>query len=290
MNTKFSKTVVKKTIDIKSLYTIHYQALNKNYVSKSESHDFWEINYADKENVEVVVAEKKEVLSQGEMILIPPSLPHRIITGDKEPNVFIISFECKNAELYSLANKKIAVGKKDRVLLQDIMSEAEHTFEIPEFDPDLNILPIKRNANLGGVQCVATLLELFIIKVLRAKQNNTDTDTDRFIISADDETLKSKIIAFLSSKLYSEFSLEDLCIHLHYNKSWLSSYFYAETGTTIYKTYIKMKMNEAKRLIRQKYSFTEIAEKLCFDNPFYFSAAFKKQVGMTPSEYRNSIK
>ena len=51
-----------------------------------------------------------------------------------------------------------------------------------------------------------------------------------------------------------------------------------------------LKIDEAKKLIRKNNAFVEIAEKLCFDSLSTFAFVFKKHVGMTPSEYRNSIK
>ena len=287
MNKSFSKTAIKKEISIKSLYTIHYQALEKNYASKEESHDFWEINYIDKGSMTAVINGKPEELKQGEIIFIAPNLPHYVKTGDNEPNVFIISFECKSPAMRFFSDKKSVVNKSDRFLLQEIMTEAENTFVIPEFDPDLNALAFKKDGYFGGAQSVSSFLELFLIRFMR--RNKTAPETGRFILSASDD-LKDRIIAFLSEKIYSTFSLEELCDTVHYKKSWLCSYFYKKTGMHIYNTYLKMKMNEAKKLIRLNYSFSEIADKLCFDNAFYFSASFKKHVGMTPNEYRASIK
>ncbi|MBP5467063.1 MAG: helix-turn-helix domain-containing protein [Clostridia bacterium] len=287
MNRNFSKTVIKKEIAVKSLYTIHYQSLVKNYTSKEESHDFWEINYIDKGTMSVVINGKSEELKQGEIIFIAPNLPHYVKTGENEPNVFIISFECKSPAMRLFPDKKSAVNKADRFLLQEIMTEAENTFVIPEFDPDLNALAFKKDGYTGGLQSVSSFLELFLIRFMR--RNKTSPDADRFILSANAD-LKDRILAFLSEKIYSTFSLKELCDDLHYKKSWLCSYFYKKTGMHIYNTYLKMKMNEAKKLIRQNFSFTEIADKLCFDNAFYFSASFKKRVGMTPGEYRASIK
>ena len=52
-----------------------------------------------------------------------------------------------------------------------------------------------------------------------------------------------------------------------------------------------MKINEAKRLIRDgRHNFFEISEKLMFANSHYFSTIFKKHTGMTPTQYKNSIK
>ena len=287
MDNKFLKTVIKKEINVKSLYTIHYQSLNKNYNSKEESHDFWEMIYIDKGHMTVCINANDEILKQGEIIFIEPNLPHYVKTNDNEPNIFIISFECRSPAMRNFSGKKSIVSKSDRSLLQEIMAEAENTFIIPEFNPDLKVLELKENGFFGGLQSVSSLLELFLIRFIR--RNQVAPQTDRFILSANKD-LKDAIIAFLSEKIYSDFSLEELCAKMHYKKSWLCSYFYKQTGMHIYNTYLKMKMNEAKKLIRQNYTFTEIADKLCFENAFYFSASFKKYVGMTPKEYRASIK
>jgi two-component system response regulator YesN len=52
-----------------------------------------------------------------------------------------------------------------------------------------------------------------------------------------------------------------------------------------------LRISESKKLIReQNYNMTEISNLLYFDNPHYFSRAFKRFTGMTPREYKYSVK
>jgi len=51
------------------------------------------------------------------------------------------------------------------------------------------------------------------------------------------------------------------------------------------------KIQEAEKLISEKkYNFTQISDMLSFDNSHYFSRVFKRISGMTPTEYKNSVK
>jgi AraC-like DNA-binding protein len=51
----------------------------------------------------------------------------------------------------------------------------------------------------------------------------------------------------------------------------------------------ELRMTEIKNLLCDTaFSISEIAEKIGYDNPGYFSRAFRKYTGMSPREYRNS--
>ena len=50
---------------------------------------------------------------------------------------------------------------------------------------------------------------------------------------------------------------------------------------------LSLRINNAQSLLETtKYNITEIASFVGYDNPLYFSRIFKKQAGMSPSEYR----
>lgn len=281
---------ISNLLNIVKIVTIHYQALEKNYSFPEETHDFWEINYADKGDVFVGIDGQKIRLKQGEILFIKPNQPHFVESGDKEPNLFIVSFLCRSPSMNFFCDKKYAVPEKYRYLLQNIMSEATETFNLPDFDPHLTELKLKENPNLGGEQVLKNALETLLIYLLRHAQNREPTE--EFFVSkiADSTELQDEIVRILNAHIYGRFHLEDLRDELHYGTTQLCTFFRKKTGKTIYQTYLRLKIDEAKRLIRKNLSFMVIADMLCFDSISTFTFVFKKHVGMTPGEYRNSIK
>ena len=287
---KFYMHKISNLLNVQKIVTIHYQALEKNYVFPEERHDFWEINYADKENVFIGIDGEKIELKQGEILFIKPNQPHFVESGNKEPNLFIISFSCRSESMNFFSDKKYSVPENYRFLLQDIMTEAENTFELPDFDPNLNELKLKEKPNLGGEQIIKNSLESLLIYLLRNAQKKSASQ--EFFVSkiADSSELQDEIVRILRSKVYGKFTLSDLSAQLHYGTTRLCTFFREKTGRSIYQTYLKLKIEEAKKLIRKNKSFSEIADLLCFDSISTFAFVFKKHVGMTPSEYRSSIK
>ncbi len=287
---KFYMHKISNLLNVQKIVTVHYQVLEKNYVFPEERHDFWEINYADKEDIFVIVGGEKIELKQGEMIFIKPNQPHFVETQNREPNLFILSFSCRSQSMNFFRDKKYEVPENYRYLLQNIMAEAAATFDLPDFDPNLNRLLLKENPNLGGEQIIKNSLESLLIYMLRIAQKRP-TSQEFFVSKIEDSTeLEDEIVRILRSRVYGKFSLKELSADLHYGTTRLCTFFRDKTGASIYQTYLKLKIDEAKKLIRKNVPFMEIADLLCFDSISTFAFVFKKHVGMTPSEYRASIK
>ena len=68
--------------------------------------------------------------------------------------------------------------------------------------------------------------------------------------------------------------------------SYFSNIFKSQTGETFIEALTKKRMETAKKLIENtsKKSY-EIAGEVGFSDPHYFSIAFKKYTGLTPTEY-----
>lgn len=63
--------------------------------------------------------------------------------------------------------------------------------------------------------------------------------------------------------------------------------FREHTGQTLAGYAMEMKMERAKELLRDdRYNMTQISGKLSFENPQYFARVFKRECGMTPTEWR----
>ena len=276
-------------LNVQKIVTIHYQKPEKQYVSLQESHNFWELLYADKEEFTIHHGNDVIVLKQGEIFFIEPNVSHYVECKDKEANIFIVSFECRSESINFFAGKRYAVPQEMKYLLQNVMSEALETFHIPDFDPDLKKLELKDNPNLGGEQVIKNSLELLLIYLLR-KANHKERQQEFFISKITSSSdLQDEIVCILNEHVYNTITLDELCEKLHYGKTYLCTFFKKKTGMSIYQTYLKLKIDEAKKLIRRNSSFISITNLLYFDSVSHFNYIFKKYTGMTPGEYKNSI-
>ena len=95
---------------------------------------------------------------------------------------------------------------------------------------------------------------------------------------------------FVEKNVYENLHLSDICRALGYSKSYLSKLFREQAGDSIAGYAVKYKIKKAKQLIREgNMNFSEISDKLSFDNPQYFSRVFKRETGVTPSEFMRSL-
>lgn len=84
----------------------------------------------------------------------------------------------------------------------------------------------------------------------------------------------------------SEVNLNSVCSHLAISTSYFSTLFKSCTGETFIEALTKKRMEEAKKLLENTAMKTyEVAGEVGFSDPHYFSIAFKKATGRTPTEY-----
>ncbi|MBW7475987.1 response regulator [Paenibacillus oenotherae] len=89
----------------------------------------------------------------------------------------------------------------------------------------------------------------------------------------------------------SDISVNKVCGHLHISAGYFSSVFKKEVKLTFVSYLMNIRMEAAQRLLRTtELKAFEIAEQVGFGDPNYFSFCFKKQVGISPKEYRNRSK
>lgn len=85
----------------------------------------------------------------------------------------------------------------------------------------------------------------------------------------------------------NELSLVNLCQQLNVSMSYFSSIFKNETGQTFIEYLTEVRMRNAKKLLTESnLMLYTVAERAGYDSAAYFTAAFKKNTGFTPKEYR----
>jgi two-component system response regulator YesN len=82
--------------------------------------------------------------------------------------------------------------------------------------------------------------------------------------------------------------MEMVCEALNISTSYLTSLYKRYSSTSFNKCLVKHRIDNAREfLMNTPLKIYEIAEKVGYNDVYYFSHSFKKQTGLTPKEFRH---
>ena len=136
MKATYIKTQLKNALTVSKIVTMHYYEFDKSFVFEGEEHDFWEMIYVDKGELDCTAGEERLVLSEGEVHFHRPGEYHRhAANGRRAPNVFVVSFVCRSEGMRFFEGRVMRLSAEERRHLFGILHEASSTFDIPVSDP-----------------------------------------------------------------------------------------------------------------------------------------------------------
>ena len=289
---KFVPTVLNQDITINNIYTVHYFEFSKNYVFEGESHPFWEFVYVDKGEVDAVRDGEVIHLSKGQIIFHKPNEFHTLMAdGKSAPNILIVSFDCDCKAMEFFEYKVAHIGDKERRLMATIIAESETAFSTPLDDPWTIHLERNDNTAVGCEQFIKISLEWLLLTLLRNGSEKHSSAPVSLIKENSQNEVFNKIVKYMEDNLDKQLMLSEICRDNLVGRSYLQKLFREKTGGGAIDYFNRLKINAAKRMIRESSgNFTEISFKLGYNSIHYFSRQFKSMTGMTLSEYASSVK
>jgi AraC-like DNA-binding protein/quercetin dioxygenase-like cupin family protein len=288
----YVKTVLKEEIVVKKIVTIYYFEFAKNYIFEGEKHDFWEMVYVDKGEMEVMADTKGYKLSQGEVIFHKPNEFHNLWANGKiAPNVIIISFECNSKAMKAFENRIACVNDFEKNLLAQIIKESRVAFSGYQ-NSSTCVLERRTSAAFGTEQIIKISLEHFLVSLERGEAGiKAESRLTSSVKERSDVDMIKKIISYLKEHVGSNLTVDEIKRYSKLSKTSLNVIFKAKTGYSVMEYFKMLKIEEAKSIVREgQLNFTEIAEKLGYQSIHYFSRQFKNISKMSPSEYAISVK
>ncbi|MFC0212937.1 response regulator [Paenibacillus chartarius] len=100
-----------------------------------------------------------------------------------------------------------------------------------------------------------------------------------------------KIRSFIEAHIGEDLSLVRLAGVIHFNPSYLSRLFKQECGVNLSDYIDEVRMEKAKELLKQdELKIAEVGARLGYETHHSFTRFFKKLTGLTPLEYRESLR
>lgn len=286
---------LKYSISIGKIYSIHYFEYMSDFSFEGEIHNFWEFICVDKGEVGVTADKTFTVLKKGDIAFHQPNEFHSVqATGETAPNLVVISFECRSPAMDFFRKGIFKIDDLERNLLANIIIEAKNCFSCRLGDPYLQNMPQKESQVFGSEQMILNYLEHFLIHMIRRYSAPVTPVLSSPVKAAklkSDDEIFSRITDYLENNVSSHLTIEQICHDNLIGRSQLQKIFRERCKTGIIEYFSRMKIDTAKELIRtERLNFTQISERLGYTSIHYFSRRFKKETGMTPSDYASSIK
>lgn len=97
----------------------------------------------------------------------------------------------------------------------------------------------------------------------------------------------TQVIHYMHENVATNLTLRQLAAYFRYSPSHFSALFQQHTGYSPISYYIQLKMRKACEYMElTSLRIGEIAARVGFDDPSYFSRIFTKVMGLSPTEYR----
>lgn len=277
---------IHNVVDVKELIALEHLDFEGRYKEYVEKHDFWEICYVEKGEITLSAEGKNLNMREGQLALISPNKRHSYISEKgNDSRAYVICFESFSNSLKPLGERIFWGDSLQTDCINRIKDECSHTFKMNESDQ----LEVLTSPIFGGQQAILSQLEYLLICLIRSLSGE-NSGIEFLKQESFYEDLTDAVIRYLRENVDKKIYLDEVCRRFNYSRSFLCKTFKEQTGATLIEYLNRLKIEEAKRrLTETTATVTGIATSLGFSELKYFNVVFKKQVGMTPLEYRERI-
>lgn len=275
---------LKRSLEITELISLFYFKSPRDYRFDGESHDFWEFIFVDQGRVLITAGKNRYVLRAGELAFHKPGEFHAVCAYENTPACFIIAaFVCTAPCMRHFEHRIQTLTSREREYLYEAVRRRRNAVFTEE---------AAASGRPGDAQIMQANLEMLLLALLdRGESAQIQTRVESYVQQTRYRQLSDKVKGYLQAHIGEALTLEDIGNALGYSVSQMKKLFRQENGRGVIDYFITLKMDEAKRLIREgELTLSEIAARLGYENPGYFSRLFRQREAMTPSEYGRSAR
>ncbi len=276
--------------------------IRKYYITDNKTilhrHTYIQINYVISGCGYHYINDKKIEISKGDIFIIPPYVPHKIITDDNE-KIEVIEFEfLSDFVLPETATKENASNYLDFAYLKPFMVEEENIklrftldglvqIEVEKILKE--VLEEFKTRNDGYILLAKALLLKLLILISRSFSNEIK-GTEAEIVFKKYKEVVDEAKEYITNNYNSDLTLDKIASAVNYSKSRFCFIFKAVAGETYIEYLNAVRIEKAKDLLKNSnLPITEISYLVGYYTIANFNKNFKLITGITPREYRLSV-
>ena len=264
-------------------YEIYYYSDSSFCGVTSHTHNYYEFYLFLEGDVSIDIAGDIHPLKNGDVILIPPNVPHHaLIHSEDAPYrrfVFWISTEYCNQLLaqspdYVYLMQQVTVTKKyiyhyDVIAFNALQAKAFRLVE--EIHSD----------RFGKAAKVSLCVNDLILHLNRSIYEMEHPQTPR-----EEHSLYHNLITYIERHLDEDLTLDRLAGRFYVSKYHIAHIFKENLGLSVHQYIMKKRLNMCRAAIQGNTSISEAYLQCGFKDYSSFFRAFKKEYGMSPKEFK----
>ena len=226
-------------------------------------------------------------LEAGSLLILSPNLPHRLSCTSNDVVVNIISKPDLFEQHFSQLLEK---NELLSIFFHQSLYQGEKNFLRFALAPNTEILTIIKYLFRESVSTESFATEVFLsyLQILYSHiLRNCDTSYGNNPLELRGKLTMLPSILLHLQRVYKTITLVELSQHFSYAPAYISRLIKKETGKNFNEIITGLKMGEAKQLLEYtELSIAVIATQVGYNSADHFTHSFKKEVGVTPRDYR----
>ena len=274
----YTGLVIKDTVKISAIYSIFWRHYKNTYRFLGETHNFWECVLVRKGEICVSADERIYHLKENEIIFHKPLELHKFnIESSDGADLFIFSFSLEGEGAELLKDKVFKLSPQQREIAESTIEFVKDNTKDGKgfygFEKGFGKL---ENSKISSQRLALKITELFLGLL---ESNNISASFDGY-----EATVFKTAVDYMNSYIHRNVSTEELAEECHLSVSSIKRLFKKYTGIGVHSYFLTLKIKTATQLLESGVSVTETAAKLGFSSQGYFSAAYKRETGISPTE------
>lgn len=267
-------------MEIMELFQIGELCLEPGFGIQAHNQSCCEISYVISGKGTFQLDGEMIAVSAGDLIITPRTGQHTITASDKEPLFYAyMGFLLNNhsekftAEMRRCYQTNRQISCRDQYELYGCFRKCLDEFYHPAEGSQVII-----------EACLSQMLVWTSRSFLNQPARRREMDT-----TENPGLLVYRIMSYIDRNIFAPLTVTGIADSLGYSPYYISHLFRARTTSTLQSYISDCKIEKAKELIAlNRFSLTEIAEKLSYPNLQSFSRVFRAKTGVAPSAYQES--